>query len=62
MLDYKPFEQWAEEGERDTMTLANAKMRQMLDNYQQPPIDPEVAAALEAYVVEKKASMPDAFG
>ncbi|WP_397543395.1 trimethylamine methyltransferase family protein [Roseovarius salis] len=62
VLDYKPFEQWAEEGERDTVSIANAKMRQMLDNYQQPPIDPGVAAALEAYVAEKKASMPDAFG
>jgi len=62
VLDYKPFEQWAEEGERDTMTLANIKMKQMLENYQQPPIDPGVAAALEAYVAEKKASMPDAFG
>ena len=62
VFDYKPFEQWAEEGERDTMVLANAKLKQMLENYQQPPVDPGIAAALEAYVAEKKASMPDAFG
>jgi len=62
VLDYKPFEQWFEEGERDSMTLANARMKQMLENYQQPPLDPGIAAALEAYVAEKKASMPDAFG
>jgi trimethylamine--corrinoid protein Co-methyltransferase len=62
LLDYKPYEQWAEDGERDTVALASARVQQMLDNYQQPPIDPGVAAALEAYVAEKKAAMPDAFG
>ncbi|QGX98148.1 trimethylamine methyltransferase [Roseovarius faecimaris] len=61
MLDYKPFEQWAEEGERDTMTLANLKMKQMLEQYQQPALDPGIAESLAAFVAEKKASMPDAF-
>jgi trimethylamine--corrinoid protein Co-methyltransferase len=62
LLDYKPYEQWAEEGERDTMVLANAKMKQMLSDYQQPALDPGIAEALDAYVADKKASMPDAFG
>lgn len=61
ILDYKPFETWFEEGERDTMTLANTRMKQMLSNYQQPALDPAIAEALEAYVADKKASMPDAF-
>ncbi len=61
VLDYKPFETWAEEGERDTMSLANAKMKQMLATYQKPALDPAIEEALDAYVVEKKASMPDAF-
>ncbi len=61
VLDYKPFETWHEDGERDTMTLANAKMHQMLTNYQQPALDPAIAEALAAYVSEKKDSMPDAF-
>lgn len=60
-LDYKPFETWSEEGERDTMTLANLKMEQMLTNYQQPAPDPAIVDALDAYIFEKKASMPDAF-
>ena len=59
--DYKPFETWAEEGARDAMTLANDKMKQMLANYQQPAMDPAILDALNAYVAEKKASMPDAF-
>ncbi|WP_338548088.1 trimethylamine methyltransferase family protein [Roseovarius phycicola] len=61
VLDYKPFETWAEEGERDTMTLAHAKMKQMLANYQKPALDPAIEEAIDAYVDEKKASMPDAF-
>lgn len=61
LLDYKPFEQWAEEGERDTMALANIKVKQTLSNYQQPALDPAISEALDAFVTEKKASMPDAF-
>jgi trimethylamine--corrinoid protein Co-methyltransferase len=61
VLDYKPFETWAEEGGRDSMTLANEKMKQMLATYQQPAMDPAVYEALNAYVAEKKASMKDAF-
>ena len=61
VLDYKPFETWEEEGARDTQTLASIRVAQMLDTYQQPPLDPAILQALEAYVAEKKASMPDAF-
>ncbi|MDD9978311.1 MAG: trimethylamine methyltransferase family protein, partial [Boseongicola sp.] len=61
VLDYKPFETWAEEGERDTVQLANAKVKQMLNDYQQPSMDPSVREALDAYVAEKKAAEPDAF-
>ncbi|MEQ8291625.1 MAG: trimethylamine methyltransferase family protein [Roseovarius sp.] len=61
LLDYKPYEQWAEEGERDTMTLANVKVKQTLANYQQPALDPAISEALDAFVADKKASMPDAF-
>ena len=62
LLDYKPFEQWSEEGERDTMVLANARMKKQLETYVQPPLDPGITEALNTYVAEKKASMPDAFG
>src|SRR6056297_628260 len=61
VLDYKPFETWHEEGERDTMLLANAKMHQMLTNYQQPALDPAISEALDTYIAAKKASMADAF-
>ncbi len=61
LLDYKPFEQWEEEGGRDTVALASARVKKMLDEYQAPPIDPAIAEALAEYVAKKKAAEPDAF-
>ncbi len=61
VLDYKPFETWAEEGGRDTQTLAAARVETLLAAYEQPPLDPTIEQALRAYVAEKKASMPDSF-
>jgi len=61
VFDYKPFETWHDEGARDTQTLATARVEHMLATYQQPALDPEILAKLNAYVEAKKASMPDAF-
>jgi trimethylamine--corrinoid protein Co-methyltransferase len=62
LFDNKPFETWSEEGGRDTAQLANARWKKMLVDYEQPALDPGIAEALAAYVTERKASMPDAFG
>ncbi|MDT8326231.1 MAG: trimethylamine methyltransferase family protein [Roseovarius sp.] len=61
LFDYKPFETWSEEGERDTMILANARVKKMLGDYTQPPLDPAITEALAAFVATRKESMPDAF-
>jgi len=61
LLDYKPFETWAEEGARDTQTLAAARVEKMLSEYRAPQIDPATLEALDAYVAQKKASEPDSF-
>ncbi|GAB4388668.1 trimethylamine methyltransferase family protein [Albidovulum sp.] len=61
VLDYKPFETWAEEGARDTMALARARVDKLLADYQKPALDPAVEEALTDFVARKKASMPDAF-
>ncbi len=61
LLDYKPFETWDEEGARDTQALAGVRVRKMLGDYQQPPLDDGIREALEDYVARRKASMPDAF-
>jgi trimethylamine--corrinoid protein Co-methyltransferase len=62
LLDYKPFETWSEEGARDTMTLANARVKKLLADYQQPALDPAIEEALGAYVAMRKGEMSDAFG
>lgn len=61
ILDYKPFETWQEEGERDTVQLARERVAKLLNDYQKPAIDPAIEEALNDYVARKKASMPDAF-
>jgi trimethylamine--corrinoid protein Co-methyltransferase len=61
VLDYKPFETWADEGERDTERLASERVTKLLNAYQEPMLDPAVRDALNDYVARKKASVPDAF-
>jgi trimethylamine--corrinoid protein Co-methyltransferase len=59
VLDYKPFETWAEEGSRTTMELASAKVEKMLGDYQAPALDPAIDEELRAYIARRKSSMPD---
>ncbi|XDA96716.1 trimethylamine methyltransferase family protein [Sulfitobacter sp. LCG007] len=61
LLDYKPYETWEDEGARDTQLLAANRVRKLLADYRQPPLDPAVAEALDTFVAQRKASMPDAF-
>ena len=61
LFDYKPYETWSEEGGRDTATLANARVKKLLADYQQPALDPAINEALAAYVATRKEAMPDAF-
>jgi trimethylamine--corrinoid protein Co-methyltransferase len=61
LLDYKPYETWIDEGGRDTMALANARVKKLLTDYQQPALDPAINEALSDYVARRKESMPDAF-
>ncbi len=61
LLDYKPYETWIDEGGRDTMALANARVKKLLADYQQPALDPAINEALSDYVARRKDSMPDAF-
>ena len=58
----RQYETWAEAGSPDSATLANARVRQMLSDYEAPALDPAIAEALQAYVDRRKASEPDAFG
>ena len=53
------FEQWTEEGAEDTQIRANRRWKQMLADYEAPPIDDRVDEALREYVDRKKAAVPD---
>ena len=57
--DANSFEQWQAEGAKDAATRANERWKALLNDYQQPPLDPAVDEALAAFVAERKASMPD---
>ncbi|MBQ0806203.1 trimethylamine methyltransferase family protein [uncultured Sulfitobacter sp.] len=61
LLDYKPFETWQDEGSRDTQALASARVEKLLGDYVQPPMDPAIREALDAFVAERKAAEPDSF-
>ena len=61
VLDYKPFETWADEGGRDTAKLAAQKIEKMMTEYEAPEMDPSIDEALKAFVAERKAAEPDAF-
>ena len=61
LFDYKPFETWQEEGGQDTISLASRRVKNLLENYAKPNLENGVEAALNAFVINKKASMPDSF-
>jgi trimethylamine--corrinoid protein Co-methyltransferase len=62
ILDYKPYETWSEEGGKDTATLAQARVHKLLREYEEPKLDPGKDEALRAFIDQRKASEPDAFG
>ena len=59
LLDYTPYETWAEAGARDTRALASARVESLLAAYEQPPLDAAVAEALQAFMARRKGEMPD---
>lgn len=62
ILDYKPYETWADEGSQDSASLAAARVEELLASYQAPELDIAKKEELEAFVARTKASMPDAIG
>ena len=57
--DANSFEQWQSEGSLETAQRANRIWKQLLADYEQPPLDPAILEALTEYVERRKASMPD---
>ncbi|MBC8240307.1 MAG: trimethylamine methyltransferase family protein [Alphaproteobacteria bacterium] len=59
VANYESFEQWEQEGSLDASQRANAQWKQWLASYQEPEIDPAIDEALNAFIDEKKAAVPD---
>ena len=61
LSDSENVESWEEAGSLDMRSRANARVKQMLAEYQPPPIDGAVREALDAYVAKRKEELPDAW-
>jgi trimethylamine--corrinoid protein Co-methyltransferase len=61
IADNNSVEQWEADGSLDAAQRANALWKQMLADYQAPDLDSGIDEALQSFIAEKKASMPDAF-
>ncbi len=59
IADNNSFEQWEAEGGLDAAQRANKLWKQMLADYEAPPIDPGVDEALREFIARKKAAVPD---
>ncbi len=54
-----PFEAWEETGSLRADQRATAVWKQMLSDYEEPPMDDAIRAALTDFVTARKSSMPD---
>ena len=52
--DWSNYETWEESGARTATERANTIWKQLLRDYEQPPLDPATDEALEAYVTRRK--------
>ncbi|MFZ0013663.1 MAG: trimethylamine methyltransferase family protein [Acidimicrobiia bacterium] len=53
------FEQWEAEGAKDTQERAHERWRQMLSDYEAPPLDDDVDHRLRTWISGRKESFPD---
>lgn len=58
LFDNNSFEQWAAEGELDTTARALTKVRQLLDAYEEPSLDPGIDEALRDYIARREREIP----
>jgi len=58
--DNNSVEQWQADGSLNMSARANKKWKSMLAAYEAPALDSAVDEALQAYIAERKAAMPDA--
>ncbi|MFK7754351.1 MAG: trimethylamine methyltransferase family protein [Sedimentitalea sp.] len=54
LSDWRSFEAWRDDGAKTATQRANGIWKQVLRDYEKPPIDPAVEEELEAYVARRK--------
>jgi trimethylamine--corrinoid protein Co-methyltransferase len=59
LADNNSFEQWRDEGEKDIVVRANEKWKQMLRDYEAPPLDQGIDEQLQAFMAKRKDVLPD---
>ena len=59
IADNNSFEQWQAEGSTTAAQRANKLARTRLEAYTPPPLDPDVDAALQAFITARKSAEPD---
>lgn len=57
--DSNSFEQWEADGSQDAVARAHERWRQMLSDYEPPPLDEDIDHELQSWIEERKAAMPD---
>ncbi|MFO1071779.1 MAG: trimethylamine methyltransferase family protein [Geminicoccaceae bacterium] len=62
LFDNNSFEQWQADGAKDAATRGLEAARKALDAYVAPPLDPVIAQAVEAFIREREAELPDEHG
>jgi trimethylamine--corrinoid protein Co-methyltransferase len=55
LSDWRSFETWSEDGSVDATQRANRIWKQLLAEYQPPPLDPAIDEELQAFIDRRKA-------
>jgi trimethylamine---corrinoid protein Co-methyltransferase len=57
--DIRPFQTWVEGGSPDTTRRAHLMWKRLLENYQQPPLDPVREQEMEAYIARRRVEIAE---
>jgi trimethylamine--corrinoid protein Co-methyltransferase len=57
--DSNSFEQWESEGAKEAVNRAHERWRQMLSDYEEPPLDDAIDHELQSWIQQRKDSFPD---
>lgn len=60
-VDNESFERWKAEGEKDIVARASHKVKKMLQEYEEPPLEQDKDEEIKEYIQKRKDSMPDSW-